>query len=98
MATLEINRSSSACVDCRDAGRYSSASPEEAGHYTCLGWNEKLYGTAGCQQKWDKIQINYTVDKPKAEMVASWKERWPHLRLVPDEDWQVLSWADVGTI
>lgn len=93
MAILSIGYTSSHCETCQKAGRYSSATPSEAGHYTCLGYSKELNGTAGCQEKWDSVVMCYPVDIPKEDAVRLFKERWPHLAGVPDENWVVFSWA-----
>lgn len=90
MATLEIGYSSSHCADCRINFKNASAAPNEAGHYTVLGYGPEN-GTAGCQQKWDKIVLVYpSFYETKEQVVTRLKEWYPSLRNVPFEGWQVI--------
>lgn len=52
MAQIIINRSESRCGNCGE-----SASMEETGHYTILGY--KNNGSPGCGEKWDSVSSDY---------------------------------------
>ena len=95
MATLEMGYTSSNCSECKKEFRPSSAACNESGHFTVLGYGPDN-GSAGCQEKWDKVVLVYPVyNETKQGVVARLKEWYPELRHIDYDNWQVIEAGDL---
>lgn len=92
MATLYMGASSSHCAKCY-GNAPSSAAPNEAGHFTVIGFDKEARDKGGCGERWDAVVSTYVV-ADRADFIRRVKEFYPTLAKIPDENWTVPAYGE----